>query len=95
MRKVHVIKSALRNSSNSQHTEVVMPFVSYAQNYEDVMLWRVLRDVERGFYVDVGAADPEEWSVTRAFYDRGRSGINVEPLEEYFNKADPGQAARH
>ena len=63
-----------------------MPFISYAQNYEDVMLWRALRDVEHGFYVDVGAADPEEWSVTRAFYDRGWSGINVEPLDEYFDK---------
>ena len=63
-----------------------MPFISYAQNYEDVMLWRALRDVEKGFYVDVGAADPEELSVTRAFYDRGWSGINVEPLDEYFGK---------
>ena len=63
-----------------------MPFISYAQNYEDVMLWRALQEVKHGFYVDVGAADPEEWSVTRAFYDRGWSGINVEPLDEYFDK---------
>ena len=63
-----------------------MPFISYAQNYEDVILWRALKDVEQGFYVDVGAADPEELSVTRAFYDRGWSGINVEPLDEYFNR---------
>jgi FkbM family methyltransferase len=63
-----------------------MAFISYAQNYEDVILWRALRDVKHGFYVDVGAADPEEWSVTRAFYDRGWSGINVEPLDEYFDK---------
>jgi FkbM family methyltransferase len=61
-------------------------FISYAQNFEDVILWRVLSDVENGFYVDVGAADPEEDSVTRAFYDRGWSGINVEPLDEYFQK---------
>jgi FkbM family methyltransferase len=63
-----------------------MSFISYAQNYEDVILWRALHDVERGFYVDVGAADPEEWSVTRAFYERGWCGINVEPLDEYFDK---------
>jgi FkbM family methyltransferase len=63
-----------------------MPFISYAQNYEDVILWRALRDLERGFYVDVGAADPEELSVTRAFYERGWSGINLEPLDEYFVK---------
>jgi FkbM family methyltransferase len=63
-----------------------MPFISYAQNYEDVILWRALRDLERGFYVDLGAADPEELSVTRAFYERGWSGINVEPQDGYFDK---------
>jgi FkbM family methyltransferase len=63
-----------------------MPFVSYAQSNEDVMLWRALRDVEQGFYVDVGASDPRENSVTCAFYERGWSGINIEPLEAYFEK---------
>ena len=57
-----------------------MTFVSYAQNFEDVMLWRALREVTHGFYIDVGAADPDSDSVTRAFYDRGWSGINVEPV---------------
>lgn len=56
-----------------------MTFVSYAQNFEDVMLWRALKHVERGFYVDVGAYSPDADSVTRAFYERGWSGINIEP----------------
>lgn len=43
------------------------------------MLWRALRGVVEGFYVDIGAAWPDEHSVTRVFYDRGWSGINVEP----------------
>ncbi len=60
-----------------------MTFVSYAQNFEDVLLWRALQGVECGFYIDVGAAHPDINSVTRAFYDRGWSGINVEPTEEY------------
>ena len=63
-----------------------MRFVSYAQNGEDVVLWRALGDVARGFYVDVGAAYPDADSVTRAFYDRGWSGINIEPV--------PSMAAR-
>jgi FkbM family methyltransferase len=58
---------------------VTETFVSYAQNYEDVMLWRALRDVPTGFYVDVGAASPQADSVTLAFYERGWHGINVEP----------------
>lgn len=37
------------------------------------MLWRALRDVEKVFYVDVGAADPEEWSVTWALPTWSRS----------------------
>ena len=44
-----------------------MTFVSYAQNMEDVMLWRALKDVDQGFYVDVGANDPNVHSVTKAF----------------------------
>lgn len=60
-----------------------MPFISYAQNYEDVMLWRALKDVARGFYIDVGAQDPSVDSVSRAFYDRGWSGINIEPVQRY------------
>ncbi len=63
-----------------------MTFISYAQNAEDVMLWRALRDVAQGFYVDIGAADPTEHSITRAFYDRGWSGINCEPAEHYFGR---------
>src|SRR5258707_4977457 len=55
-------------------------FVSYAQNCEDVVLWRALKDVDRGFYVDCGAYHPTQHSVTRAFYERGWRGINVEPL---------------
>jgi heptosyltransferase-2 len=53
--------------------------ISYAQNFEDVVLDRVFRDTDAGFYVDVGANDPDVCSVTRHFYDRGWRGINVEP----------------
>jgi FkbM family methyltransferase len=59
-----------------------MTFLSYAQNFEDVMLWRALKGVARGFYIDVGAQHPDDDSVTRAFYDRGWSGINIEPVAE-------------
>jgi FkbM family methyltransferase len=52
---------------------------SYAQNGEDIMLWRALRGVERGFYVDLGASHPVLDSVTKIFYEQGWSGINVEP----------------
>jgi FkbM family methyltransferase len=58
------------------------PFVSYAQNFEDVILWRALRHIEQGFYIDIGAYSPRIDSVTQAFYERGWRGINIEPLPE-------------
>lgn len=58
-------------------------FVSYAQNFEDVILWRALGHVQNGFYVDVGAQDPLTDSVSLAFYERGLRGIHVEPNAHY------------
>jgi FkbM family methyltransferase len=60
--------------------------ISYAQNFEDVILRRVFRDHKAGFYIDVGAMDPVLESVTKFFYDDGWSGINIEPNEWFYNK---------
>ena len=60
-----------------------MTFISYAQNAEDVLLWRALGHIKNGFYIDVGANDPVEHSVTKAFYDAGWRGINIEPLPAF------------
>lgn len=59
-----------------------MAMISYAQNFEDVLLWRAFKDVRGGAYVDVGACDPTEGSVTRWFYDQGWAGVNIEPIPE-------------
>lgn len=57
-----------------------MTFTSYAQNFEDVYIWRAFReDTPFGFYIDVGAYDPIDDSVTQFLYERGWSGVNVEP----------------
>ena len=50
------------------------------------MLWRALKHVKKGFYIDVGANDPKIDSVTQAFYLRGWNGINIEPVSQWFNK---------
>ncbi|MGH8156489.1 MAG: FkbM family methyltransferase [Rhodanobacter sp.] len=63
-----------------------MTNISYAQNYEDVMLLRALRGVERGFYIDVGAQDPVNDSVTKMFYQRGWQGINIEPVTHWYQR---------
>ena len=61
-------------------------FTSFSQNYEDVILWRALGHVERGFYVDCGAYHPDKDSVTKAFYDRGWRGVNIEPISLLLDK---------
>lgn len=61
-----------------------MSMISYAQNYEDVMLVRALSDIGEGFYVDVGAQHPINGSVTKAFQLRGWRGVNIEPIERWF-----------
>ena len=63
-----------------------MTFVSYAQNFEDVILWRALAPFGPGFYIDVGAAEPVADSVTAAFYERGWRGINIEPMSAPFER---------
>jgi FkbM family methyltransferase len=56
--------------------------ITYSQNREDLILAGILRNVPVGFYVDVGANHPEFNSVTKLFYDKGWSGINIEPVEQ-------------
>ena len=58
-------------------------FVSYAQNFEDIMLYRALKHVQSGFYIDIVAYDPVIHSVSLAFYERGWRGIHVEPNPHY------------
>jgi hypothetical protein len=58
--------------------------ISYAQNCEDIILWRALKNIKHGFYVDVGAGESVDHSVTEWFYDQGWSGVNIKPNERDF-----------
>jgi FkbM family methyltransferase len=71
----------MRNQQNK-----AMGIISYAQNFEDVILWRALKHVARGFYIDVGAQDPVVDSVSLAFYEKGWRGVHVEPTAAYAEK---------
>lgn len=59
-------------------------FASYSLNYEDVILNRLFPTQEHGFYVDVGAGHPRFENDLFALYNRGWSGINIEPNEHFF-----------
>ncbi len=63
-----------------------MPVSSYSQYGEDLILKGLMeRDQidpsKKGFYLDVGAHQPNRFSNTQVFYDLGWSGINIEPNE--------------
>jgi FkbM family methyltransferase len=60
-----------------------MTFTSYAQNFEDVMLWRAFGSVKNGRYLDIGAQDPVLDSVSQVLYQSGWRGIHVEPMPYY------------
>jgi FkbM family methyltransferase len=63
-----------------------MAWISYAQNAEDVRLRRAFAGQSTGFYIDVGANDPVENSITQHFYEKGWTGINVDPAPGPFAK---------
>lgn len=52
---------------------------SYSQYGEDLLIDKILGHKKVGFYVDIGANDPEKFNNTLKFYRRGWCGINIEP----------------
>lgn len=68
------------------------PVLSYSQEGEDVLLERIFRKFETGFYVDIGAHDPIRFSNTYLLYNLGWKGLNIDPrpgIMERFNKIRP------
>lgn len=55
-----------------------MPFVSYAENQEDVLLYRALGHLSAGHFVDIHNDNAQSFSVTKAFSTRRWSGLNIE-----------------
>lgn len=58
---------------------------SYSQQGEDLFMAKLLKK-KNGFYVDIGANDPDRFSNTKLFYKKGWSGINIEPDADLFKK---------
>lgn len=72
--------------SELQDPRVLGGCVYYSQNREDLILQAFFPDEKDGFYVDVGAFDPDLDSVTKLFYLKKWHGINIEPQPEQFKK---------
>lgn len=66
--------------------------VSYSGEGEDLILAKILHNVSRGFYIDIGCYHPKLNSNTYYFYRRGWNGINIDANPEsikIFNKLRP------
>lgn len=53
---------------------------------DDLLIDAFLGKRANGFYIDVGANDPVQLSNTKRFYDRGWTGINIEPHPVKYDK---------
>ena len=51
---------------------------SFSQEGEDVLLKRILWNIDNGFFVDIGAYHPWQYSNTFLFYRKGWKGINID-----------------
>ena len=62
---------------------------SYSQEGEDMVLRKIFKNQNNGFYVDVGAHHPKRFSNTYLLYKKGWKGINIDATPgsmKLFNK---------
>jgi len=85
-KKIISIKFYNKIIEQNMFYEMLTNFTSYSQFYEDLILFAIFFDIKKGFYVDIGANDPNHISVTKAFYLRGWNGLNIEPLPKMHKK---------
>lgn len=78
--KLHRLKTKIFLFFNSKDN------TTYAQDQEDLIIDILLQNKPVGYYIDIGANDPNVISVTKKFYLRGWRGINVEPSERMYLK---------
>jgi FkbM family methyltransferase len=57
-----------------------------SQHGEATTLDELLGHPQNGFYIDVGAHNPNSDTVTQMFYQRGWNGINIEPQRQYHDQ---------
>ena len=84
IRKFSTNYSSIIPKKKLDYNKELYEFKSFSEYFEDFILYVLLLDIKNGFYIDIGAYDPNKVSVTKAFYLRGWNGINIEPLPNQF-----------
>ena len=65
---------------NPQHQASTFLNLSFSQEGEDLVLYRLFGNKPTGFYIDIGAHHPFRFSNTCKFHLMGWKGINIDPL---------------
>ncbi len=66
--------------------------ISFSQEGEDMLLHRIFERQEKGLYVDIGAHHPFRFSNTYKLYQRGWTGLCIDPnpdVKKIFNEYRP------
>jgi FkbM family methyltransferase len=81
---VDFLREYKKKKSVSRAIEMQSAMLSYSQQGEDLHIQRFFGQMTKGFYIDVGAYHPFEYSNTALFYEQGWRGINIDPNPEHF-----------
>lgn len=86
--KIYGVKRFLYYIYLDLRRKIVLEIIkgSYSQQGEDLEIDRLLDYKKSGFYIDIGAYDPDRFSNTKRFYLKGWHGINIEPDYNNLNK---------
>lgn len=85
-------KLFLAQESVNRHDYLRFLNTSFSQEGEDVILAQLLYGKTNGFYLDIGAHQPIQYSNTYRFYLNGWRGINIDAMPgsmDEFNKLRP------
>ena len=83
---MNFISRIFRQAAQFRDVYKGLALVSYSQQSEDLEIFRRFQGKPVGFYVDIGAFDPIQFSNTNLFYQQGWNGINVEPNPDNFDR---------
>jgi FkbM family methyltransferase len=84
LRAVKKIRSRINGLQDNGEDRPLQPFISpafrsFSQFNEDLLIDLLFGSKNNGFYLDIGANDPSFNNNMKRFYDKGWSGINIEP----------------
>ena len=64
--------------------------ISYSQNGEDILISRIFKNlnIQKVYYLDIGANHPKRYNNTYSLYLNGSSGVYIEPNKELIKQSE-------